>query len=71
MCTNITSWENLFQVFEKRRIDGKSILEAAMDRTFLDHQDPSILFEDCRLNLSDLLIDKPTNIDACSVRLKH
>ncbi len=53
-----------FNVLQKLRIDRHHVFEMAVGRTILDHPDLAIAFDDLRLDLADVFVDKSRNFSA-------
>ena len=55
---DVAAREDVFQVLAERRIDRHQVVELAMDRAFLLHDDLAVFFNDARLDFAALLIEK-------------
>ena len=52
---HVGAGERLFEVLEERRVDRHDVLEVAVLRAILHHQDLAVALDDLRLDLADLL----------------
>jgi hypothetical protein len=55
---DVAARERLLEVLEERRVDRHHVLEVAVLRAVLDHQDPAVALDDLRLDLADLLVEQ-------------
>ena len=55
---HVAARERVFEVLEEGRVHGHHVLEMAVLRAVLDHQDLAVALDDLRLDLADLLVQQ-------------
>ena len=58
MRADVAARKRILEVLEERRIDRHDVLEVPVLRAVLDHQDLAVAFDDVRLDLANLLVEK-------------
>ena len=59
---DVAARKDLFEMLEERRVDRHHVLEMAVNRAVLHHQDLAVALEDGRLDLADLLVQEHADV---------
>ena len=59
---DVAAWEHFFEVLEEVGVDRHHVLEVAVNRAILHHQDLAVALENRRLDLADLLVQQDADV---------